>query len=352
MNRVVAILFALIVTTNGLAATLDGGTLFIVDTSGSGGGQGVGVATDSGEFRGAVLRGLFEQPWLKGVRRVPPIAVVTCGGRTKILLAPTNDRSAIHSFLKDVQFGASGATTISATLELLPQVPGRPANVVYVGDGLLTGGDEPSAEIVRRLPQSLASIYGTTPRLHIIAIDSSGKTFDRTASAWNVIAKGRVARVRVAADIAPSIALTSRNLGWTPRQSRPAPTPSAPRNWLTVQIAAAALAFVVVGALLKLRRNRSPLNALITIEENGQTRRASARTFGKPAVSIGDGTCDVKVAKWEKPITLLQREVLDRRGRKRRQTIAQQGNRSVILGTVPVSFRNGTTTVRVRGGRS
>lgn len=346
MKITILFLIMLIFVPPAMGETINGGTLFIVDTSGSGNGQGVSSATDSDELRAKALSGVLRQRAL-GAGRLAMVAVITCGERPEILLPPTHDQSAIDDFLKKLRPDASGKTPLEPMLALLPSIAGRPDHIIYIGDGLLTRVGQSSSQVVQSLATSLDKLYGQAPRIHIIAIDSSGKVFPRTEAAWVEIASSRVVEVRTAADVTRAVRITARNLGWT----RPAIQPKQPvRRWPFIT-AAVVLSSLLLLAALKLRRRGSALNAQITIEENGRSRRTSARTFGKPEVSIGDGGCDVKVPKWEKPITLLEREVVDRRGRKRRQTIARHGNRSVILGAIPVSFSNGTTTVRLRGGR-
>jgi|GEM_PF-3363164 len=351
----IAISLLFLILPIGLAGTLDGGTIFIADDSGSGRGQGVAAATDNDNLREKSLRAILSKSWVDGAGKLPAIAVITCSERPQMLLLPTTDRATIDAFLKTVHLESSGGTTISATLDLLGQLPGRPANIIYLGDGLLTSDQAPSTDVVRGLPAALAAIYGKAPRLHMIAIDSSRNVFRRTKPAWKAITEERVTQVFAAGDIASAIDITARNLQWSTAQTRPpdsTKTTSTPGRKLSLPLVGAICGFLAFTALLLQRqRTGALLNALITIEENGVTRRASARAFAKSELSIGEG-CDVKVPKWaEPPIRLFRKEVRDRHGRKRSQTLAQHGNRSVILGASPASFSNGTTTIKVRGGR-
>jgi hypothetical protein len=350
----IALILLLFVVPCAHATSLQGGTLLIVDASGSGGGQGVAEATDNDNLREKSLHALLSASWIDAAKRQPTIAVITCSDRPEMLLLPTHDRAALDAFLKGVHLHSSGGTTIAATVRLLGQLPGRPDDIVYLGDGLLTSDHLQSSRVVRQLPATLVAVYGKAPRLHAIAIDASHEVFSRTEPAWTAITEGRVVKVRSAADIDQAVNMTACNLLWlkttSPRLHPEAVPPTGrPSSLPTTGAILALLALILV--FLRLQLGGASPNAVVTIEENGHTRRASARSFGKRSVSIGEGSCDIKLPKWDKPITLLQRMVVDPRGRKRAQTVAQHGNRSVILGPAPVSFSNGTTTVRLRGGR-
>ena len=332
------------------AASIEGGTVIILDTSGSGGGQGVATATDGQGLRDGVLRGLLAASWEDATKKHPVVAVITCSDHPEILLQPTADRKAVEEFARTVRTTASGATLIDSTLALLRTMDGRPANIIYIGDGLLTRPDTSSKSIVTGLPATLTKLHGTAPQLHVIAVDSSGKVFPRTRAEWSVVAGGRIVEVGKPSDVSVAVKATARNLNWISAPVTPnvAPINTSTGRWLWVAVVLVTLLSL---AALKLRGDRSRLNAMITIEEDGRTRRTSAATFRKPELSIGDAGCDVEVPKWKEPIRLVQRVVRDRRGRRRQQTIARQGNRSVILGRVAASFSDGKTTVRVRGGR-
>lgn len=333
------------------AASIEGSTVIILDTSGSGGGQGVATATDGQGLRDGVLRELLVASWLAATKK-SPVAVITCSDRPEILLQPTSDRTIVEEFARTVRMTASGGTSIDATLELLQTMEGQPANIIYIGDGLLTGPNTSSKSMVARLPTALKKLYGTAPKLHVIAVDSSGNVFLRTRAEWSAAAGGRIAEVGQLSDVPAAVKATARNLNWTRSTTTPnvVPTKTLLRRWLGIGAAVASL--LALFAISKFRRGgRTRLNAMITIEEDGRSRRTSASAFRKSELSIGDANCDVKVPKWREPIRLVQKVVRDRRGRKRQQTIAQQGNRSVILGRVPASFSDGKTTVRVRGGR-
>lgn len=332
------------------ASSVEGGTAIILDTSGSGAGDGVATATDGQGLRDDVLRGLLAASWVDATKKHPVVAVITCSDHPEILLQPTADRKRVEEFARTIRTTASGATSIDLTLELLQTMDGRPANIIYIGDGLLTRPNTSSKLIVARLPATLKKLYGTAPQLHVIAVDSSGKVFSRTRAEWSAISAGRIAEVAKPSDVSVAVKATTRNLNWISEPIPPnvAPTDTSSGHWVWVAVALATLLSL---AALKFRGNGTRLNALITIEQDGRTRRTSASAFRKPELSIGDADCDVEVPKWKEPIRLVQRVVRDRRGRKRQQTIAQQGNRSVILGRVTASFSDGKTTVRVRGGR-
>ena len=346
-------LLALLVLSVGAAqaASIEGGTVIILDTSGSGGGQGVITATDAQGLRDGVLRRLLAGSWLDATKKPPVLAVITCSDHPEILLQPTADRKAVEEVAGTIHTKASGATSIDSTLELLRTMVGRPANIIYIGDGLLTRPNTSSKSIVTGLPATLKKLYGTAPQLHVIAVDSSGKVFPRTRAEWSAVAGGRVVEVGKPSDVSAAVKATARKLHWISAPVTPNVAPRGTSTGRWVWIAAALATLLCVTALTLRRGGRSRLNAMITIEEDGRTRRAAASTFWKPELSIGDSGCDVKVPKWKEPIRLVQRVVRDRRGRKRQQTIAQQGNRSVILGRVAASFSDGKTTVRVRGGR-
>jgi hypothetical protein len=352
MKRLVSFLICLAVAISAHGSTLDGATVIIPDASGSGAGVGVTTATDGQGLREAVLRRLLVEPWLDGAGMAPTIAVLTCNDHPTWLLLPTSDRKAIAEFAKGLRLASAGGTSIDATLELLRQVPGRPRNIIYIGDGLVTRVGTPSSLVVSSLPAALTRIYGTAPAMHMIAVDSSGQVISRTKAAWTSITTGRVAAVADADDVAAAVAATARGLNWKQTTPRPGQQKSASTQPNPLAVAIGAALILLAGLLLlKVRKSRSRLSAFITIEENGRTRRTSASTFGKSELSIGEGDCDVKVSKWSEPIRLHQREVRDPRGRKRQQTVAQHGNRSVILGGTPALFRNGATTIKVRGGR-
>lgn len=352
LSVLIVIFLALLLLSVGAAqaASIERSTVFILDTSGSGGGQGVATATDGHGLRDGVLRELLVTSWLTATEK-PPVAVITCSDRPEILLQPTADPTIVEEFARTLYTTASGGTSIDATLELLQMMEGQPANIIYIGDGLLTRPNTSSKRIVAGLPAVLKKLYGTRPELHVIAVDSSEKVFSRTRAEWSAAAGGRIAEVGQLSDVPAAVKATARNLNWTGSVTAPnvLATKTSPRRWLWIGSAVASL--LALFAALKLRGGRSRLNALITIEEDGRSRRTSASAFRKTELSIGDAGCDVKVPKWKEPIRLVQKVVRDRRGRKRQQTIAQQGTRSVILGRVPASFSDGKTTIRVRGGR-
>ena len=351
MKRSIVILIYMTLTASvAAAATIDGWTLIILDTSGSGAGEGVMTPTDDSGLRLETTRTLLHGPWNGAGGSAPSVAVVTCNEKPEILLGPTSDRRVIAEFAENLNVNSVGATSMDSTLSLVSMMKGKPADIIYIGDGLLTKPGTPSRRVVADLPAELIKMYGAAPRLHMIAVDSSATVFARTKKQWISTTDGRIAEVTKASDIQPAVEATVRRLEWQhpviPRATEPPASNDRRRN-----VIAAAIAMLLTIVLITSKVSRSRLNALITVEENGRSRRASARTFGKSKVSIGDGGCDVKVANWEKPITVTEREVVDRRGRKQRQTIARQGNRSTIVGAFPVSFSNGKTTVRIRGGR-
>lgn len=333
-----------------MAATIDGETVILLDTSGSGAGKGVVTPTDQEGLRVEVTRSLLEAPWLDTGGKTPAVAVITCNEKPEILLNPTTDQRLIARFAKDLRITSSGATSIDSTLALLTTLKGTPANIIYIGDGLLTRPRVASAQLVADLPAALIKMYGSSPQLHVIAVDSSGKVFEKTKSQWVTIAAERVAEVAGPADVQAAVETTARNLGWHHPVVPERPLPSMHNGYHRTFIAGS-VAVLLGLVLIKLRARRSRLNAFVTVDEDGRSRRTSAGAFRKAAVSIGDGNCDIKVPKWEKPITLTEREVVDRHGRKRRQTVARQGNRSVTVGALPVSFSNGKSIVKIRGGR-
>lgn len=332
------------------AVSIEGGTLILLDTSGSGVGEGVATPTDDKELRVETARALLQGRWVNVAGKTPTVAVITCNEAPEILLHPTADHRLIARFAKDLRIKSSGATSIDATLALLGTLKGTPSDVIYIGDGLLTKPRVASARLVAGLPDALKKMYGSSPRLHVVAVDSSGQVFEKTKRQWVTIAAGRVAEVAQPADLLPAVETTMRNLGWR-QPAVPTPAPSTISNQKSQKFIAGSTAVLLGLILITLKARRSRLNAFVTVEEDGRSRRASAGAFRKSEVSIGDGNCDIKVPKWDKPITLTEREVVDRRGRKRRQTIARQGNRSVTVGALPVTFSNGKSTVKIRGGR-
>lgn len=351
MKRAIVILsLCVLALPAAMAATIDGGTVVFLDTSGSGAGEGVATPTDQDGLRVGTARALLEGPWLDTDGKAPVVAVVTCNEAPEILLNPTDDQRRIARFANDLRITSSGATSIDATLALLATLKGTPANIIYIGDGLLTKPGVASARLVADLPAALIKMYGSSPRLHIIAVDSSGKVFAKTKSQWGSVAAGRVAEVTKLSDIGPAVETTVGHLRWRP-PGGPAPMPTPQSNNYGRTLIACSATVLLGLILIKLSARRSRLNAFVTVDEDGRSRRTSAGAFRKAEVSIGDGNCDIKVPKWEKPITLTEREVVDRHGRKRRQTVARQGNRSVTVGALPVSFSNGKSTIKIRGGR-
>ena len=351
MKRAIVILsLCVLALPAAMAGTIDGETVILLDTSGSGAGKGVVTPTDQEGLRVEVTRSLLEAPWLDTGGKTPAVAVITCNEKPEILLNPTTDQRRIARFANDLRITSSGATSIDATLALLATLKGTPANIIYIGDGLLAKPGVASARLVADLPAALIKMYGSSPRLHIIAVDSSGKVFEKTKSQWSSVSDGRVVAVAQPSDIRPAVETTVRHLGWR-RPVVPVPASKSMRSDYPPTLIAGAVAVLLGLTLIKLTTRRSRLNAFVTVDEDGRSRRASAGAFRKAEVSIGDGNCDIKVPKWEKPITLTEREVVDRHGRKRRQTVARQGNRSVTVGALPVSFSNGKSTIKIRGGR-
>lgn len=350
MKRAIVILsLCVLALPSVMAATLDGGTLVLLDTSGSGAGEGVETPTDASGLRVETARTLLRSPWLAD-GKAPSVAVITCNENPAVLLGPTFNHDRIARFANDLRITSSGTTSIDATLALLATLKGTPTHIIYIGDGLLTKPGVASARLVADLPAALTKMYASSPRLHVIAVDTSGKVFEKTKPQWVTIAAGRVAEVATPAGIRPAIATTVRNLGWH-HPVVPAPPPPSMHEDYRQTLIAGSVAVLLGLILINLRTRRSRLNAFVTVDDDGRSRRTSAGAFRKAEVSIGDGNCDIKVPKWEKPITLTEREVVDRHGRKRRQTVARQGNRAVTVGALPVSFSNGKSTIKIRGGR-
>ena len=192
------------------AVSIEGGTLILLDTSGSGVGEGVATPTDDKELRAETARNLLQARWVNLAGKAPTVAVITCNEAPEMLLHPTADHRLIARFAKDLRITSSGATSIDATLALLGTLEGTPADIIYIGDGLLTKPRVASARLVASLPDALKKMYGSSPRLHVVAVDSSGQVFEKTKRQWVTIAAGRVAEVAQPADLLPAVETTMR----------------------------------------------------------------------------------------------------------------------------------------------